>query len=270
MPNYVETENERQYHQLVVKSNDMIQKATNNLTATQQKLVAYAISKIRPDDKEFQFYEIRVDEFCAAVGKNKAWFYQEFKNIVDDMDSRASIWIETDDVVTKFRFFSEIEYLKGKGTIRVLFHSHLNRYLLQLSEHFTQYELYNVLALKSKYSFSLFELLKSYSNMKIKRFDLDEFKRLVGAETDAYKNFSNFRSRVLEPAIKEINTYTELNLEYETLTKGKKVVGIIFYINKKTALGTRSSYLMTMDKINSGTNQVAGQLNMQFKENDDV
>lgn len=264
MSSYVETEQERQYHQLVVKSNDMIQRATNNLTATQQKLVAYAISKIRPDDKEFQFYEIRVDEFCAAIGKNKNWFYQEFKDIVDDMDSRASLWIETDDVITKFRFFSEIEYLKGKGTIRVLFHSHLKKYLLQLSERFTQYELYNVLALKSKYSFSLFELLKSYSNMQLKRFDLDELKTLVGADSDAYKNFSNFKNRVLEPAIKEINRYTELNLEYETITKGKKVVAIIFHIKKKTAIGAKASYMMTMEKINNGINQIPGQIDMEL------
>lgn len=259
--------NTEQYHYLVVKHNDLIQKARVSLTAAQQKFISYAITLIKPDDEEFQFYEIRVEDFCNIMGKNKDWFYKEFKNLIDDLDD-DKLWIETDEKIIKFRWFSEVEYLKGKGAVRVMFNSNLKRYLLSQTERFTQYELINIVALKSKYSHSLFELLKSYAFRGNVRITIENLKFTLGLNDDStkkssYDNFSNLRARILEPAKKEINAYTELIIDYTPIMKGRKVTEIEFSVKKKSTQGQYCSYLNTMNKVKE---HVDGQMIMSFED----
>lgn len=261
------TKDDELYHYLVVKHNDLIQRARVTLTAAQQKFIAYAIAQIKPGDQEFQFYEIRVDEFCKVMGKNKDWFYKEFKNMVDDLDD-DKLWVETDEKIFKFRWFSEVEYLKGKGTVRVLFNSNLKKYLLEQKERFTQYELVNIVALKSKYSHTLFEYLKSYAFRGGIVMSVDKLKYILGLDEDgakksSYDNFSNIRARILEPAKNEINKYTELVIDYKPITKGRKVTEIEFSVNKKTYQAQYSSYLNTMNKVRE---QITDQVVMSYEE----
>lgn len=233
--------------QLVVKSNDLIQRARYNLTSTQQKLLAYIISKIKPTDTEFTEYEIKIENFCKLIGINKAWFYKEFIKLVNDLDSK-SFWIETDKEIYKFRWFADTRYLKGKAAIKVTLSKTLKEYLIGLKKQYTKFELYNILALSSKYSIRLFELFKSYSYQYQKEFDIDNLKELLFATN--YKNFNDFQKRVLKNAIEEINKYTELTVNYKTICKGKKVISIRFYIIKKEINDSYISYINTVNKIN--------------------
>lgn len=262
-------EKNEQYRHLVVKNNDLIQRARLNLTAQQQKFISYAISLIKPDDREFQFYEIRVDEYCELMGINKDWFYKEFMEMVNELDNdNNSLWIETEEKIFKFRWFSEIEYIKGRGTARVMFNSNLKKYLLNQTERFTQYELYNIVALKSKYSHALFELLKSHAFRGGVRMTVEELKYFLGLNDEntkksSYDNFSNIRRRILDPVKTEINNYTELTIDYTPITKGRKVTEIDFSVKRKTTIGQYSSYVNTMDHI---SDQIEGQLTMTFEE----
>lgn len=251
---------DKQRGMLVVKHNDLIQKASYNLTATEQKLVLFAISKIKPTDKELDRIEIRVDDFCSICGIDKTYFYSEFKEIIDNLDNK-SYWIETEEEIFKFRWFSEARYIKGKGAVSVLLNTTLKRYLLDLKEHFTIYEIYNILALKSKHSIRLFELFKSYSYQSYISFGIEQLKHLLFLE-DNYKNFAHLKQRVLDRAIAEINKYTELEVEYKTITKGRKVVEIAFQITKKETLDRYISYRNTIDKITEDNGQIKGQMTL--------
>ena len=246
--------------QVVVKDNRLIQKARFNLTATQQRFLAYVISKIKPTDKELTEYEIRVDDFCYLCGIDKNWFYSEFINLVEDFDNK-SFWIENEKELYKFRWFDDTTYQKGKGKIKVTLSKRLREYLIDLTKTFTSYELYNIMALKSKYAIRLFELFKSYAYRRDIELDIEELKELLCATS--YKNFADFKKRVLEPAIQEIREYTELNVSYEPKTKGKKVVEIKFIIEKKELIDSFESYQKTIDKIDQENNQIKGQMSIE-------
>lgn len=233
--------------QLVVKDNRLIQQARYNLTATQQKFLAYIISMIKPTDNELKEYSIRVDDFCDLIGTDKNHFYDEFKCMIEDFDNAKSFWVETDEEIFKFYWLSDARYIKGKGTLQVTLARTLREYLLQLSENFTQYELYNILALKSKYSIRLFELFKSYAYQHKREFDVDYLKELLFATN--YTNFADFEKRVLKPAITEINEYTELSISYEKIKKGKKIEKIFFFIVRKKHLDGVLSYRRTIARL---------------------
>lgn len=245
---------------LVVKDNRLVQNARFNLTATQQRFLAYVISKVKPTDEIFTEYTIRVDDFCKLCGIDKTWFYSEFISLVEDFDNR-SFWVETSNELYKFRWFDETSYQKGKGTINIILSKRLREYLIGLSKNFTQYELYNIMALKSKYAIRLFEIFKSYEYQKYREIEIEELKEIICAKS--YKNFADFKKRVLEPAINEINEYTDLNVSYGTILKGKKVVKIKFMIEAKKYMESYISYKKTIEQIDMDNNQIKGQMNIE-------
>lgn len=76
----------------------------------------------------------------------------------------------------------------------------------------------------------MFELLKSYAYQHSKEFDIDDLKELLMAEN--YVNFKDFRRRILEPAIAEINEYTELSVKYNKRQEGCK--SEVYYQEKES------------------------------------
>lgn len=250
---------ESERNQLVVKDNDLVRKARYNLTVNQQKIIAYLISKIKPTDKELQKYEISIQDFCEICGIDKTYFYSEIKEIVDNLDNK-SFWVETHDRIFKFRWFSEVEIVKGSGKVNIILNSNIKKYLIDLKDNFTQYELYNILALKGKYSIRLYEYFKSYSFMHEKKISIEELKKTLQAEH--YTNYKDFRNRVLEKAVAEINQYTDLDVSYNTEHKGRKIIALIFYIKRKEAMDRYISYTKTIDKINRRENQIKGQISI--------
>lgn len=263
----------------VVKSNEIIQKATFNLTAMEQKFIAYVISLIKPTDKELQFYEIKVLDFAQLCGIHPKNAYTEFKEMAENLDNKCA-WMTIKDkkheVSFKFRWFSEAKYISN-GSIKVLLNSEIKKYLLDLISqgNYTQYELYNVLGLKSKYSIRLYELLRSYAYQGSVQYDIQNLKEVLAAES--YKSFSHFNDRVIGRALLEINQHTDLIVDSSTLdalgkelqaSQGKKIYAIRFNIKKKDPDDAYFTYRKTVETIHRRNHQIKGQ--MQFDENGNI
>lgn len=257
---------EKSRQQLVVMDNDLVQKSKYNLTSNQQKVISYIISLIKPTDKELDWFIISISDFCKICGIERHHFYTEFKDMIDNLDNK-SFWVETDKKTFKFRWFSEVEILHRSGIVRVRLNSNLQKYLIGLEKNFTQFELYNVLPLKSKYSNRLYQLFKSYAFQRIKEISLDDLKTILFAEK--YDNFKDFRKRVLEKAIEEINFYTDITVSYDTIKKGRKVESILFKINSKEAFDAYLSYKNTLNVLNKQSKQIEGQISLFDKREEE-
>lgn len=214
----------------VVKANDLIQKTRFNLSAVEQKTILYLISKIRPEDTEFNEYAFSISEYCKICGidykngKN----YRTVKNVIKGLCDK-SVWIELEDGTETLLRWIERPYInKNSGTIWVKIDDMMKPYLLQLQSRFTQYELFYTLAMKSQYSIRLYELLKSYQNVRHKRFDIDELKNMLFAEN--YTRFPDFKRYVLDTALKEINEFSDLNISYEIEKESRRYARLNFSI----------------------------------------
>lgn len=217
----------------VVKANKMIQLAKNDLSLQELKIFAYCVSMIKPTDSIDTQYEFSIKEYCAIAGIN--WKsgnnYIDVKKSFTNLLSKTFWMINSSGVDTSIHWLEKVSINRGKGTMRIAFDKDLQEYIFGLFENYTQYELLCTLPMTSRYSFKLFELLHSYAFTKSHEFELEELKGLLGATH--YVNFKDFRRKVLEIAIKEINLYSDIEVSYEPVFKGRKVVSIIFHINKK-------------------------------------
>lgn len=220
----------------VYKRDDMIQKSRHQLTTQEQRCVLYAISKIKPTDEVFQEYTFDIKDFYILCGIQKE-SYTELKAILKGLADR-SWWATIDDKGTEslLRWFSTVRTNKKSGKVTIEFHKDMMPFLLQLTgknEFYTGYSLQYVLPMSGQYSPRLYELLKSYQkNNKKWFFEIDELKKLLAAGN--YKNFNDFKRFVLEPALNEINKFTDIQVAYNTHKEGRKVTRVHFFMDKKT------------------------------------
>lgn len=243
----------------LIQSNTFIHKAYASLTSTQQILIAYTISLIKPNETELKKQEIRVADFCEVCGIDKTYFYTEFQEIIDDLDEQA-FWIHTDKRVFKFRWFSEAEYVHKQGKIRVLLHSSLSPYLLEIKRKFTEYPLINLLPLRStKYAVIMYELLRSYAYKHIQDIPLDELRELIGIDEGKYKEYKELNKFVLKRCIEKINTYTDINVKYEKITQGKKVIAIRFIISR---VKDSTNVINAINFLDNRNKQIKGQMSI--------
>lgn len=243
----LETEKEREY--AVVKANFLVRKAHYSLTAQEQKLILYCISKIKPEDTEFQEYTFSMKELCDVLGityqtKN----YLNFKNSIQNLRNK-SFWFETKDEEALCAWVQSAVIHKNDLSVTITLDERLKPYLLQLKNNYTQYSLKHILAMDSKYSIRLFEILQSYASLGKFEISLDDLKALLQIENNSYSNYKNFRVRVVDPAIEEINRYTYLNVSYQPIRQNRKIHSIIFSITKKKDITDRLAADVERDRI---------------------
>ena len=219
--------------QLVVKRNDFIQKSRHQLSLQEQKIVLYLISKIRPQDTDFTEHTFSIAEFCRFCGMDddNGKNYSNIKEALGKLRSRF-VWVTLEDgSETTLGWVNKVTINKRSGMVRLRLDEDLKPFLLLLEEHYTLYEMRYTLAMKSQYSIRLYELLKSYAYKKTVDFDIDDLKRLLSAET--YKLNNHFKDKVLEVAMREINEYTDISIEYSFQKEGRQFSRVWFSIDRK-------------------------------------
>lgn len=227
---------------LIKKSNDLIE-ARYRLTLGEQRLVLLLASQIRKDDKDFNYYEIKISDFAEMFGlKTDKSLYEKVEKIAGDLLGKK-LYLKNDGKSFEGTvWLSYVKYVSGSGTIKLRFDDCLKPYLLQLKHSingFTQYKLHTVMSFKSAYSIRLYELLKMevWKSEKLKStqfeksFSLDEYRRILGVDKNAYPIFADFRKRVIDTTVLEISEQTELNIsETKYIKTGRKITGVTFIV----------------------------------------
>ena len=226
----------------VTKANDLIQKSRFNLSLQQQKIVLYLISQVTPFDEDFKLYEFSIAEFCRVCGidDNNGKIYQDLKAAIKEIADK-SLWVEIAEKRETLLRWIEKPYIDaGSGTIQIRLDSDMKPFLLHLKQNFTSYELLWTLHFKSKYTIRLYELVKSIHFHDLadyqRRYSVNELKRLLGGER--YKEYRDFKRRVLVPSVKEINQYSDKDVAFEEIRRGRKVIEVEFRVSSKNSLET--------------------------------
>ncbi|OQY09226.1 MAG: hypothetical protein B6I28_03470 [Fusobacteriia bacterium 4572_132] len=100
---------------------------------------------------------------------------------------------------------------------------------------FTSLNLFQIKNLKSQYSLILYELAIRYRKSKIPKMRTEEVRKITNTQ-DRYKDFYNFRKRVLDRACDEISEKTDIKLSYETKRNGREIAYINFKMEEKENL----------------------------------
>lgn len=238
----------------VVKSNKLIQESRFNMTAIEQKMIAYICSLIKLkkdnatsilDDYELH-YKINIKHYCRICGLNEdsGKNYNKVKTTLKELSDK-SMWIKTSvtGIEIKVRWLSQVICNKQSGIVEVELNPFMIPYLFNLKGNFISYGLYNILAMHNQYSIRLYEIFKSYKYKQKIYYTIEDFKEMLMInKLSAYEKFCNLNSKVINPAIEEINKYTDIIVEVNYKKNGKKCVALEFNVqNKNTTYRIKES-----------------------------
>lgn len=219
-------------NQMVVKSNNLIQKTRYTLSVQQQKIILYLISKIKPIDEDLIEYEFDLLDLCDLCGiEHHGQNYKNFKDSIQKLHD-SSFWIETETEDILISWVNFVRINRQTNTVQLRLDPKLKPFLLQLKEQFTAYELGSVIQMKSKYSLRIYELLKSYSSLGVAKFDIKYFREKLDI-ISVYSDYRDLRRYVIDKSVKEINQYTDLNINFYPIKHGRSVTDLVFQISGK-------------------------------------
>ncbi|WOE33408.1 MULTISPECIES: replication initiation protein RepM [unclassified Acinetobacter] len=226
---------------LVVKDNILIN-ASYNLEVTEQRLILLSIIRARETGQGITSdskLEIHASDYASRFDVTKEAAYNALKNAVNNLFERKfsfkDIYKTTNkEIVVKSRWVSRIAYVDDLAILEITFAPDVVPLITRLEKHFTSYQLKQVAQLTSKYAIRLYELLIAWREIgKTPQISLTEFREKLGLEVSEYQKMVNFKSRVLEPAIQQINDYTDINVKYEQYKTGRSITGLSFSFKQK-------------------------------------
>jgi len=134
----------------------------------------------------------------------------------------------------KSRWVSKIAYVDSAGIVELTFAPDVIPLITQLEKSFTAYELKQISSLTSKYAIRLYELLIQWRSVgKTPMFALDDFRFKLGLAEDDYVKMANFKARVLDTALNQINELTDIIASYEQHKNGRVISGFSFTFTTK-------------------------------------
>ena len=214
---------------VVVKHNDLID-AAHRLSIYESRILLACIAKINSKeilDPSLKF-TLTVENIADLVGVERNNAYAELREASDRLYQREIIFLQPSKRVSerRVRWVSQIDYIPNEGTIELFFTPSIVKLLSEITRDFTQYKLENVLKFKSSYSVRLYELLCRWGG-KNKQVDLDWLRECLQIE-DKYSRWDHFKDWVIEPAVRDINKFSNLNVTWVSVKQGRKITAIKF------------------------------------------
>ena len=207
---------------LVTKDNRLIE-ARYKLTVNEQRLVLGLASMVRKDDEDFKDYVIHVDDIAELFGIDGGEsFYERMEDATKALMTTSgafNISLEQDKIKL-VRWVSYAEYVKGSGKILMRFDKSIKDFMIQIKNQFTQYQLSAVRQFKSTYSIRFYELLAMKRNMGknskdgwfYREFEINELREYLVIGKNEYPLFGNLKQKVIEPALKEIHEFSDIEI----------------------------------------------------------
>ena len=244
MSNYSPTESSS----IVVLSN-IIANGCYKLATRELKLLLYNFSLIRPGDQEVGIKAVVKKDFVAALKPpNKKWgnAHKEITDIAKRLNNKPLKIVEEDKQLEIY-WVASVESLPNTGIIEFEFSRKLDKYLLNLEDNFTIFDLQNILQLNSCFSIRLYMILASVRWKGRKHhYPLEQLKCMLGIE-GAFERYNNFKKKVIEKAQQELKLHTDIQFAFQEVKQdgGKKVIAIVFFIKQRSKKSNDSVHQTT-------------------------
>lgn len=262
--NFALDEYEKQQYYYVVESNDLITKARHDLDARELKIMDYVVSKIKPDDEDFNIVQTSMYELTNVLNlKRNGRTYSQLAESLESMRAKSvRVYNEVENRLTLTGWFEVVD-LWENGKIQLKINKQFAPYLLQLKHDYTQHLLIDTVKLKSKYSILLYKLMREADKDKGKSIAIlqgtpEQFKEWLGAPENY--DYNRLKENILKKAVEEINLkIDDMDLEILQGRYGRKVVQVEIHNNwtvqRATEENAEAEYvesITTHDWLNGG------------------
>lgn len=224
---------------LVVKSNKLVE-ASYRLTLAEQRIILYAIVAARRTGQGLMaddFVEIQAADYAAMYEVPVKQAYEQIKEAAQTLFNRYVVWHghsarSGKPEVMKVRWLSAASYIDGEGVIKLRFAQDMVPHIIRLEACFTRYQLQQVAGMSSAHAIRLYELLMQWDSVGQREIELAWLKRALQLENE-YSCIKNFKKRVLDVAMAQINVHSDLTVSYTQRKTGRNVTHFLFIFAPK-------------------------------------
>lgn len=232
---------QQEVSQPVYKSNALVE-ASYRLTPAEQRIMLSCIAQVRRDQPitDDILYSVSAAEYAALAGTESHSVYKELADAALRL-KRREVWIKQEPNGKGKRprtlitgWVQTIIYVESEGRVELRFSKDMLPYLTQLTEQFTRYALTDVAKLNSGYAIRLYELLCQWRDVGQREVSV-EWLRDTFMLDGKYPAIKDFKKRVIEPAVEQINEHTSLWVKWDQRKAGRRVSHLIFTFGEKAA-----------------------------------
>jgi plasmid replication initiation protein len=225
----------------IYKDNKLNTANFGNFTHGEYQVFLHLVSKIGGVDQEGKYLQPDQLERSHVLTAREfsAVFNTDIHNSYKLLNKACKKLMKTDLTIARnesaelwqINICSMAKYNKKEGSVVIKFTDDIMPYLAQVRKKFVLYNLKEISNFNSIYTTRLYELVQQFKDTGYIIKSVNQLRELFA--TDAkFKAYKDFKKRTFEHACKEINNNHELNLGYEELKEGRKVVAIKFVFTK--------------------------------------
>lgn len=219
-----------------IRIHNNIASGRGDFSACMLDVLFYILADFKMDVTE---YIIKTKSISELTGRE--WNYQQFREATQEMGSRM-FEVETDATYTQLWLFSSVVYKKGTGAFEVEISKKALPYLQDLRDNFTSMQLKSILMCTSKYAKRFYMLgCRWRKRGAVPNMTISELKEMLGLKdpkgkkAEQYKNFADFKRKVLDVAVQQVNEHTDVMLSYVLKKRGRAYYWVEILINYQAA-----------------------------------
>jgi len=205
----------------------------------QMRLLLAATAQIRDGQKitSDTEFEITAEGMADLIGitDRSGSLYGHLKRATDEL-SRMTIKVrEYHDGRKRQKRYSRINvtsichYDEGAARVIIQFGKHFVPYVAELRERYKLYSLRIGMRMRSTYGIRLYEQCLRWGFRNEWEVSVEEFRELMGLE-DKYSEVGELKRRVIEPALRDVNEFTEFRIRFGQRKAGRRITHLQFAI----------------------------------------
>lgn len=246
---------------LVIKHNKLID-ARYRLTQAEMNLLNLVFAEISESpngsngfgfDKEFtvtaeqysKTYNIDISAAYHSLQDAAKKLFQRYISFEGQIERSENVIEQVDT-----RWVSEVRYNKHNGYVSLVPTRVVLEMVGRLPRDFTQQYLEHTVDLSSIYAKRLYEIMLRwrYQNNKTPKITVNELREMLGIEDNQYKQMSNFKVKVLDFAVRQINEYSNITIDYEQIKRGRTIIAFVFSCRSKKAVEPTTKTITAIQK----------------------
>ncbi len=223
---------------VVTKSNHLVE-ATYALSLAEQRLHLLALARV---DSRVPLtvgicHTITLADVMEIYGVSRPQAYDLLCQVAHRLYARSVVIHgpfphQPGIALIETRWVASIRYHDGHGALSIVFAPDILPFLSQLRERFTSYHLTSVASMTSGYAIRLYELLVQWREAGSRTVELVWLRERLQLG-DKYPNIRDFKNRILQPAIEQINAHSDLWVKWEQHKRGRVIHALTFTFGQK-------------------------------------
>lgn len=219
---------------------------SNSLSLLQRKITNALLYHAYPELLLKEEHEITVKQLCKLIGyhgNNHAVIKEALKELL----STVLEWNIVNDKtgLEDWTASSILASVSLQGPLCYYAYSPRMKQLLHSPSMFGRIDLFIQSQFRSSYGLALYENCIRYRGLPFTKWiEMTTFRKLMGVPADKYPIFRDFKKRVLDKSIEEVNTYSDLVVEAEIQREGRRVSKLRFALKerpKRTRIGGKKA-----------------------------